>query len=110
MQTDPETRSGETQTGDPLMYGMNPLMFDITMDAAVDEAIEEADAVMEAAHEAKEKEKRTVLGIASKHLGEEVKDLPYLPQSTASSSNFNPNKPAEDKPRSRSPKPVESGD
>ena len=45
------------------------------------------------------------------HNGEEVKDLPYLPQLTASSSNLNP-KPAEDKPRSRSrgPKPVESGD
>ena len=38
------------------------------------------------------------------HLGEDVKDLPYLPKSTASSSNYNPNpaKPAEDKPpRSR---------
>ena len=35
------------------------------------------------------------------HNGEEVKDLPYLPQLTASSSNLNP-KPAEDKPRSRS--------
>jgi hypothetical protein len=47
-------RSGETQTGDPLMYGMNPLMFDITMDAAADEAMEEADAVMEAAREEEE--------------------------------------------------------
>ena len=58
MQTDPETRSGETQTGDPLMYGMNPLMFDITMDAAADEVMEEADAVMEAASEAEEKKIR----------------------------------------------------
>ena len=55
MQTDPETKSEATQIGDPLMYGMNPLMFDITMDA--DEALDEADAVLEAAREEEEKQK-----------------------------------------------------
>ena len=60
MQTDPETRSGETQTGDPLMYGMNPLMFDITMDAAADVAIEQADAEMEAAREEEERKNRKI--------------------------------------------------
>jgi hypothetical protein len=111
MQTDPETKSGGTQTGDPLMYGMNRLMFDITMDAAADEALEEADTVMEAAREEEDRQNQKIKEIVAIHNGEEVKDLPFLRQSTASSSNMNP-KPAEDKPRSRSrsPKPVESGD
>ena len=102
-QTDPETRSGETQTGDPLMYGHNPLLFDIGEDEKADEAMEEADAEMEVAREKEERTNQKILEMVSTFLGEEVKDLPYL-QSTASSSNFNPNpaKPPEDPPRSRS--------
>ena len=98
MQTDPETRSGETQTG-------NPLMFDMAVDDKADEAMEEADAVMEAAREEEEKQRQKIIQIVATHLGEEVIDLPYIQQSTASSSNFNPNPYVEDPPRSRTRSP-----
>ena len=54
-ETAPETKTGETQTGDPLMYGQNPLLFDMAADEKTDEAMEEADAVMEVARVAEEK-------------------------------------------------------
>ena len=54
-QTEPETKTGETQTGDPLMYGQNPLLFDMTADDKTDETMEETNAVMEVARVAEEK-------------------------------------------------------
>ena len=94
------------------MYGQNPLMFDMAVDEIANVAMEEADAEIEAAREEEDRTNQKIKEIVATHLGEEVKDLPYIQQSTASSSNFNPQQPAEDKPRSRtrSPKPVESGD
>jgi hypothetical protein len=49
--------------------------------------MEEADAEMEVARETQERNNQKILEIVSTHLGEDVKYLPYLPKSTASSSN-----------------------
>ena len=57
-ETAPETKTGETQTGDPLMYGQNPLLFDMTADDKTDETMEEIDTVMETARIAEEKKNR----------------------------------------------------
>ena len=54
-QTDPETRSGTTQSG-------APEIFDMAVDDIADVAIEQADAEMEAAREAKEKERQNAMG------------------------------------------------
>ena len=88
------------------MYGQNPLMFDMAVDEIADVTLEQADAEMEKAREAEERKNQNILAIVAKHNDEEVRDLPFLPKSTASSSNLNPNppQPTEEKPRSRSPK------
>jgi hypothetical protein len=88
------------------MYGQNPLMFDMAVDEIADVALEQADAVIETARETQEENNQKIREIVAKHNDEEVRYLPFLPKSTASSSNFNPNppQPTEEKPRSRSPK------
>ena len=93
---EPQTDAGTTQS-------VAPLMFDMAVDDIADAAMEEADAVMEAAREAEERKNQNATGIVSKHLGEEVKDLPYIQQSAASSSNLNPKPPKPARSRTRSP-------
>ena len=66
---------------------------DTTMDKITDEAMEQADAVMETEREKKDRKNDKIKQIVATHLGEEVKYLPYIQQSTASSSTFNPNPP-----------------
>jgi hypothetical protein len=78
-------------------------IFDMSADDKADEILEEADAVMELEREKEERKNDKIKQIVSTHLGEEVKDLPYIQQSTASSSSLNPN-PVEKPSRSRSPK------
>ena len=60
------------------MYGMSPLMFDMAVDEMADAAMEEEDALMESAREEEERTNQKIIGIVSTHLGEEVKDLPYI--------------------------------
>ena len=66
----------------------SPFIADTSMDRIADESIEEADADIEQAREAEKIKNQNILAMVSKHLGTKVKDseIPYLRQSTASSS------------------------
>ena len=122
----PTTTTGDTQTDPPLETGTQterpktPQIFNIAQDDKSDTAMEEADAAMEEAdaaeqrlREQEERRNQMIKNLASKNLGEIVTDLPYLPSSSASSSNViaKPKNvpeelPAEDtsRPRGRPPK------
>ena len=122
----PTTTTGDTQTDPPLETGTQterpktPQIFNIAQDDKSDTAMEEADAAMEEAdaaeqrlREQEERRNQMIKNLASKNLGEIVTDLPYLPSSSASSSNViakpknDPEElPAEDtsRPRGRPPK------
>ena len=122
----PTTTTGDAQTDPPLETGTQterpktPQIFNIAQDDKSDTAMEEADAAMEEAdaaeqrlREQEERRNQMIKNLASKNLGEIVTDLPYLPSSSASSSNViaKPKNvpeelPAEDtsRPRGRPPK------
>ena len=122
----PTTTTGDAQTDPPLETGTQterpktPQIFNIAQDDKSDTAMEEADAAMEEAdaaeqrlREQEERRNQMIKNLASKNLGEIVTDLPYLPSSSASSSNViakpknDPEElPAEDtsRPRGRPPK------
>ena len=62
-------------------------------DEIFEEALEEAETVTQQVQTEKERNKQKTVALVSKNLGELAKaeNIRFLPQSTASSSNFNPN-------------------
>ena len=90
-----------TQTNDAIF-------FDMTVDDATDAAMEDVEAEAQATREQEQRRTQNIVNVASMHLGEDVRDLPYLPISSASSSSKGPypDLPAEDtsNPRGRPPK------
>ena len=83
-------------------------MFDMTVDDATDAAMQDIEADEQEARAQEQRRTQNIVNVASRHLGEDVRDLPYLPISSASSSSKGPypDLPAEDtsNPRGRPPK------
>ena len=104
------TATGDTQTNRMSGVGIqtdgpSTQIFDMTMDDATDAAMADAEAEEQAAREREQRRTQNIVNLVSRHLGENVRDLPYLPISTASSSSKGPapDLPAEDtsNPRGR---------
>ena len=85
-------------------------MFDMTVDDMTDTAMEEAE---QEARRQEQQKKQNIINTVSRHLGQDVRDIPYLNTSTASSSQtIKHDLPAENtsNPRGRPPKKVKQMD
>ena len=85
------TATGDTQTNRMSGVGIqtdgpSTQIFDMTVDDATDAAMADAEAEEQAAREREQRRTQNIVDVVSRHLGENVRDLPYLPISTASSS------------------------
>ena len=99
------TQTDQTQTSKQTKRGSTTQIFDMTVDDIMDDEMEETDAILKQAKEEDEKKKKVIYDKVSKHLGEQVRDLPYLRPSTSSSSQVKKQEPAENtsRPRGRPP-------